>query len=146
MKNIKLKLLNKGAVIPSRETTGSVGFDIKACLNQDVEIQPGQTEVIGSGFAIELTLGYAAFIYARSGLGIKNGIVPANCVGVIDSDYRGEVKVGLRNNSNSSFIIKHGDRIAQMVIVKCELPEIELCDSLNETTRGAMGFGSSGIN
>jgi dUTP pyrophosphatase len=146
METLRLKLLYEHAEAPSRETSGSVGYDIKACLGQEIEIQPGHTEIIGSGFAIELTPGYAAFIYARSGLGINKGIAPANCVGVIDSDYRGEVKVGLRNSSNVSFVIKHGDRIAQMVIAKCELPEIELCGSLGDTTRGASGFGSSGVN
>ena len=100
--------------------------------------------MVGSGFAIALEPGYAAFLYARSGLGINRGIIPANCVGVIDSDYRGEVLVGLKNTSNTVFAVNDGDRIAQMVIAKCELPEILICDDLDETTRGAGGFGSTG--
>ncbi|MDR0292685.1 MAG: dUTP diphosphatase [Oscillospiraceae bacterium] len=145
MKRLRMRLLRPGAEMPARETAGSAGFDIRACLEREIVIPPGQTAVVGSGFAVELEPGYAAFIYARSGLGIKGGIVPANCVGVIDSDYRGEVKIGLRNHSGLPFPVRNGDRIAQMVISKCETPEIELCDSLSETARGGKGFGSSGI-
>jgi len=105
---------------------------------------PGETRMIGSGLVIALEPGYAAFLYARSGLGIKQGIVPANCVGVIDSDYRGEVIVGLKNTSNKQFTVKNQDRIAQMVISKCELPEIEVNQNLEETKRGDGGFGSTG--
>ena len=100
--------------------------------------------MIGSGLAIALEPGYAAFIYARSGLGIKHGMIPANCVGVIDSDYRGEIIVGLKNMSDEPFTVNDGDRIAQMVIAKCELPELRLCDDLDETKRGDGGFGSTG--
>ena len=100
--------------------------------------------MIGSGFAVALEPGYAAFIYARSGLGIKHGMVPANCVGVIDSDYRGEVIVGLKNTSDAAFTVNGGDRIAQMVIAKYELPEITLNGELDDTPRGGGGFGSSG--
>jgi len=105
---------------------------------------PGETQMIGSGLAIALEPGYAAFIYARSGLGIQHGIIPANCVGVIDSDYRGEVIVGLRNTSDTPFRVNDGDRIAQMVVTRCELPELVQCDDLDETQRGAGGFGSTG--
>lgn len=145
MKKLALKLLSENAIAPVRSTSGSVGYDICACLEAPVTIMPGETKMIGSGFAIALERGCAAFVYARSGLGIKQGIVPANCVGVIDPDYRGEVMVGLRNHSDKSFTVSHGDRIAQMVISLCELPEIELCDDLDATARGAGGFGSSGI-
>ena len=100
--------------------------------------------MVGSGIAIALDYGYAAFIYARSGLATKHGIAPANCVGVIDSDYRGEIIVGLRNMSKVPFVVRHGDRIAQMVVAKCSLPEIVSCDSLCQTERGAGGFGSTG--
>ena len=99
--------------------------------------------MVGSGFAIALEPGYAAFIYARSGLGINHGMIPANCVGVIDSDYRGEVIVGLKNTSNEPFHICDGDRIAQMVISKCGLPELIVCEDLGETPRGGGGFGST---
>jgi len=144
MKNLPVKLLKNNAKLPMRATNGSVGFDIAASLDETVVIKPGETKLIGSGFAIALSEGYAAFIYARSGLGIKHGIVPANCVGVIDSDYRGEVIVGLRNNSVEPFTVNDGDRIAQMVITKCETPEPVLCDELDETPRGDGGFGSTG--
>lgn len=100
--------------------------------------------MIGSGFAIALEPGYAAFVYARSGLGTKHGIVPANCVGVIDPDYRGEVIVGLKNTSDVPFVINDGDRIAQMVITKCETPELTIQATLDATPRGSSGFGSTG--
>jgi len=144
MKNLSVMKLNKKAVVPVRQTEGSVGYDIAACLEREVTINPGETKKIGSGVAIALDEGYAAFIYARSGLGINKGIVPANCVGVIDSDYRGEIIVGLRNFSKEPFKINHGDRIAQMVITKCETPEITLCNALDETVRNTGGFGSTG--
>lgn len=144
MDQLKLKLMRDNTRIPSRSTDGSVGYDIYASLDNEVVIAPGETVSIPSGFAMALDVGYAAFIYARSGLGIKHGIVPANCVGVIDCDYRGEVVVGLINQSNTAYIIKPLDRIAQMVITKCELPAIELRKSLERTERGDGGFGSTG--
>ena len=144
MDKLKITRTKPSAKLPERQTEGSVGYDISACLDADVEIQAGQTHKIGSGIAIALSQGYAAFIYARSGLGINHGIAPGNCVGVIDSDYRGEIIVGLRNSSDTPFTIRDGDRIAQMVVAKCELPEIILCDNLDETERGKGGFGSTG--
>ncbi|MCL2391357.1 MAG: dUTP diphosphatase [Oscillospiraceae bacterium] len=144
MEKLLIKLLRSNAKPPSRQTGGSVGFDVAACIEDDVLIAPGETKMLGSGFAIALEPGYAAFIYARSGLGIKQGIVPANCVGVIDSDYRGEVTVGLRNNSSVPFFVRDGDRIAQMVICRCALPELVFCEQLDETSRNDGGFGSTG--
>jgi len=144
MKKLHVMKLNENAIIPERQTDGSVGYDIAACLGEEVTINAGETKKIGSGIAIALDEGYAAFIYARSGLGINKGIVPANCVGVIDSDYRGEIIVGLRNFSNEPFKINHGDRIAQMVITKCETPEISLSETLDKTDRNTGGFGSTG--
>jgi len=144
MEKLPIKLLKPDAKPPARITTGSIGYDVSACLDDDVVIAPGETRMIGSGFAIALEPGYAALIYARSGLGINRGIVPANCVGVIDPDYRGEVIVGLRNMSDSPFEVKNGDRIAQMIITQCSLPELELCANLDDTRRGAGGFGSTG--
>ena len=144
MDKLPVKRLKPTAVLPSIQTSGSVGYDISACLEADVTIAPGETYKVGSGLAIALEPGYAAFIYARSGLGINNGIIPANCVGVIDSDYRGEVIVGLKNTSNIAFTVKNGDRIAQMIITKCELPDIIPCEDLEETERGDGGFGSTG--
>jgi len=144
MDKLKIMRTKPSAQIPQRQTSGSVGYDMSACLEADVTLMPGETKKISSGLAISLDTGYAAFIYARSGLAINHGITKANCVGVIDSDYRGEIIVGLRNNSNEPYTIKNGDRIAQMVITKCELPELVLCDSLDDTTRGAGGLGSTG--
>jgi len=144
MDHLYVKLLKPNAKKPVRATGGSVGFDIAACIDAPVVVFPGETRMIGAGFVIELPAGYAGFIYARSGLGIKSGIVPANCVGVIDSDYRGEVIVGLRNMSDRPFEINDGDRIAQLVIAKCELPEIMVSEDIKETKRGAGGFGSTG--
>jgi len=144
MKKLLITLIKPTAKRPERKTPGSVGYDLAACLDEETTIAPGETVKVGSGLAIALEPGYAAFIYARSGLGINNGIIPANCVGVIDSDYRGEVLVGLKNTSNKPFTVKNGDRIAQMVIARCELPEIELRDDLDVTARGDGGFGSTG--
>jgi len=144
MEYLPVKLIRPNAKLPARKTAGSVGFDIAACLSADVVIPPGETRMIGSGLAITLDPGYAAFIYARSGLGIKRGVIPANCVGVIDSDYRGEIIVGLKNTSDEPFAVYDGDRIAQMVIARCELPEIAVIGDLDETPRGSGGFGSTG--
>ena len=144
MEKLSVMLLKPAAKLPERQTAGSAGYDISACLDQEVVVNQGETQKIGSGFAIALEPGYAAFIYARSGLGINHGIVPANCVGVIDSDYRGEIIVGLKNTSDVTYTVKNGDRIAQMVITKCELPEIVICENLDETTKGVGGLGSTG--
>lgn len=143
MNKLSVKKIKQNAKLPERQTDGSVGYDIAACIDEDVIIEPGETRMVGSGLAIALEPGFAAFIYARSGLGIRHGITPANCVGVIDSDYRGEVIVGLRNASKEPFTVKNGDRIAQMVVARCELPEIKLCENLDDTARGAGGFGST---
>lgn len=144
VKDVRIKLLRERAAMPERATEGSAGYDLFACLDENATLEPGDTVLVGCGFAMELLPGFAAFVYARSGLGIKKGIVPGNCVGVIDSDYRGEVKVGLRNQSNDSFVVSNGDRIAQMVISEYETPELVLCEELSETSRGGGGFGSSG--
>ena len=144
MRQLNIKRLRENAKMPERQTEGSVGFDISACIEEAVIIPPGETRLIYTGIAIALEPSYAAFIYARSGLGVRHGIAPANCVGVIDSDYRGEIMVGLRNASDKPFTVNDGDRIAQMVIAKCELPEPVLCNDLDETSRGSGGFGSTG--
>ncbi|MDR0862702.1 MAG: dUTP diphosphatase [Oscillospiraceae bacterium] len=144
MNVLRLKLTRPGASPPRRATTGSVGYDVYAAIDGEVVIEPHATVTIPSGFAVALEQGYAAFIYARSGLGIKHGVVPANCVGVIDSDYRGEILVGLTNHGGSPYTVRPNDRIAQMVIARCELPDIELCDELDDTERGDGGFGHTG--
>lgn len=145
MSLLKVKKLNPNAKIPQRATEGSAGMDLYACIEEPVVIRPHERAMIPTGIAIALESPcYAALIYARSGLAIKKGIAPANCVGVVDSDYRGEVCVGLLNSSEEPFTVEPFERIAQMVISPVELPEIEEADSLDETERGAGGFGSTG--
>lgn len=145
MSVLKIKKLKENAKIPFRATAGSAGMDLYACIDKKVTIEPQKIAVIPTGIAIELeSADYAALIYARSGLAIKHGIAPANCVGVVDSDYRGEVCVGLLNQTDEAFTIEPEDRIAQMVIAPVELPKIEVVDELDDTKRGAGGFGSTG--
>ena len=144
--DLKVKKLRETAVLPKRATPGSAGSDLYACLEAPVLIKPGETQKIPTGIAIALPgPGYAAFLYARSGLGIKNGIVPANCVGVVDADYRGEIIIGLHNHSSEAFTVRPDDRIAQMVIAPVLLPEFVECGELGETERGVGGFGSTGL-
>ncbi len=142
---LKIKKLNENAVIPKTATGGSAGMDLYACLDSDVTLAPGQRALIPTGIAIALeSNAYVAYIYARSGLAIKSGITLSNCVGVVDSDYRGEVKVGLINLSDSEYTVKNGDRIAQMVIAPVIMADIEEVSELDETERAEGGFGSTG--
>lgn len=143
---LKIKKLNKNAVIPEMATSGSAGMDLRACIDADVVINPGERALISTGLAIALeSNAYVAYIYARSGLAVKSGITLANCVGVIDSDYRGELKIGLVNISDKPFTVSNGERIAQLVIAPVIVPEILEVDELDETERAAGGFGSTGI-
>ena len=145
MSVLKIKKLRESARIPFRATPGSAGMDLYACIDSAVTIDPGERKQIPTGLAIELeSPAYCAFLYARSGLAVKYGIAPANCVGVIDSDYRGEVCAVLQNYSREPFIVKDGERIAQLVIAPVILPEIVEVDELGDTDRGAGGFGSTG--
>ncbi len=142
---LKIKKLNANAVIPKAATGGSAGMDLYACLDSDVVLKPGERALIPTGIAIALPdSSYVAYIFARSGLAIKNGITLSNCVGVVDSDYRGEVKVGLVNLSDKDYTVTSGERIAQMVIAPVIIPEICEANELDETERGAGGFGSTG--
>ncbi len=136
----------KGLQIPKQQSHGAAGFDIRAALleSETITIKPGEYEFIPSGFCIALIAGYEAQIRPRSGLAAKFGITVLNSPGTIDADYRGEVKIMLINHGKKDFIIKRGDRIAQMVIAPISLVEFELCESLDETKRGAGGFGSTG--
>ena len=146
MSVIKIKKLRENAKIPFRATPGSAGMDLYACIDEPVLIKPQKITVIPTGIAVELeSADYVALIYARSGLAIKHGIAPANCVGVVDSDYRGEVCVGLVNQTDEPFTVQPQDRIAQMVIAPVELPRIEIVDELGGTERGAGSFGSTGM-
>ena len=141
---IKVKKLRKNAVVPKIATSGSAAADLYACINEEVTVPAGKSTVIPVGIAIAVPEGYGTFIFARSGLGIKHGIAPRNCVGVIDSDYRGEICVGLQNSSDEDYVIKPNDRIAQMAIMPVLPAEYVLCDELSDTERGEGGFGSTG--
>ena len=132
--------------LPYYATPGSAAMDLHACLDGAVTIPAGERRVIPTGLAIALpSADYVALVFARSGLGIKHGVAPANCVGVIDSDYRGELLVGLQNSGGSDFTIQPGDRIAQLMVVPVVQPRLRLVDELDETDRGAGGFGSTGV-
>ena len=141
---IKYTKLKDTAIIPTRGSEKAAGYDLYACLENEVEIQPHSTCVIGTGLSFELPDNTFAAIFARSGLATKSGLAPANKVGVCDSDYRGEYKIALHNHSNTPAIVHNGDRIAQMVVmpfIPVELEEGEL----SETARGSGGFGSTGV-
>lgn len=133
--------------LPYYASAGAAAMDLHACLDEPVIIPAGERRVIPTGIAIALpSPDYVALVFARSGLGIKYGIAPSNCVGVIDSDYRGEIKVGLQNSGGADFTIQPGDRIAQMAIVPVIQAQLEQAEELDETDRGAGGFGSTGRN
>lgn len=142
--NVKIKKLNKNAIIPTYGSPYAAGADLYACIDEACVIQPGQTILIKTGLAIELPIGYAAFIYARSGLASKRGLAPANKVGVVDCDYRGEIMVALHNHSLTEQVVEQGERIAQMVIAPYITADFEEVDQLSDTLRGTGGFGSTG--
>ncbi len=144
MDKIKVVKLRAGATMPTYGSEYSAGADLYACLDEIVTIAPGQTCFIPTGLAMELPIGYVGLIYARSGLACKRGLAPANKVGVIDSDYRGEYIVALHNHGNQPQEIAHGERIAQLVITPVFTPGFHEVDALNETGRGTGGFGSTG--
>ena len=141
---LKITSLKDNSVLPHRATEQSAGFDLSACLDLPVTLPPGEIKLVGTGIAAAIPAGYAGFIYARSGLASKHGVALANGVGVIDSDYRGEIKVALINLSGKEYAITPGERIAQLVIMPISLMPVESVDSLDETGRGAGGFGSTG--
>lgn len=141
---IKIKKLSEKAVVPAYASEFAAGADLYACLGGDVVIAPGGTAVIPTGVAMELPIGYAGLIYARSGLATKKGLAPANKVGVVDCDYRGEIKVSLHNHSGEPQTVGGGERIAQLVITPYVTAEFEVADDLSATARGAGGFGSTG--
>ena len=144
---IKFTEHNRDKKLPFYATEGSAGMDLSACISEDIILPPLGRTLVPTGIAISLpSPEYGAFVYARSGLAIKKGITLANCVGVIDSDYTGEIKVGLINLSNEVFTIKNGERIAQLVIMPVSQVKLTPVDKLDETERGAGGFGSTGMN
>ena len=145
MKELKIKKVRENAKLPTRGTVGSAGMDLYACIDEPITLNGGGKAVIPTGIAIGLdSPEYAAFVYARSGLAIKHGIGLLNSVGVIDSDYRGEICVGVINQLKEPYTIEPFERIAQMVIQPVALPELVEVDDLDETDRGAGGFGSTG--
>ena len=141
---LKIMKINKNAIIPNHATVGSAGMDLCACINEPVTIPARGHAIIPTGIAISIPQNYAAMVYARSGLAIKHGIGLLNSVGVIDSDYRGEIKVGLVNQFDKDYEIQPNERIAQLIIQPISHPEIIECDTLGDTQRGSGGFGSTG--
>ncbi|MBR0113228.1 MAG: dUTP diphosphatase [Clostridia bacterium] len=145
MDKLKVKKLRENARIPFRATQGSAGMDLYACIDEPVTLDGGEKAVIPTGIAIELpSPELGAFVFARSGLAIKHGIGLLNSVGVIDSDYRGEICVGVINQLKEAYTINPGERIAQLVIMPVSLIDIEEADELGDTDRGSGGFGSTG--
>lgn len=142
--NVPIKRLNEHATLPTYGSEYAAGADLYACITESVTFAPGETKLIPTGLAMEIPAGYAGLIYARSGLASKKGLAPANKVGVIDADYRGEVMVALHNHSNSSVTIDPQERIAQLVITPYLTAHFEETSELSETVRGAGGFGSTG--
>ncbi len=147
--------LREDAKLPERMTAGSAACDLCAALGARLDggdrgfggeliIAPGSTVLVPTGVAAAIPTGFGGFIFARSGLGIKRGVTPGNCVGVIDSDYRGEIMVGLYNRSDEPFVIRSGDRIAQLAVIPVALQAWRETDSLDDTSRGEGGFGSTG--
>lgn len=142
---VKVKKLSPAAILPHRATASAAGADLHACIAEPVVIAPGQTVKIGTGLAVEVPPGYAAFLYGRSGLGVNHGLAPANCVGVCDADYRGEICIGLHNHSSQPFTVQPQDRIAQLVIAPVLEAVFEESEELSDTQRGTGGFGSTGM-
>ena len=149
MQNLQVKILNakigKDIPMPSYSTPGSAGMDLRACLDESLDLAPAETSLIPTGVAIFVAdPGYAALILPRSGLGHKHGIVLGNLVGLIDSDYQGELMISAWNRGSSNFTIKPGDRIAQLIVVPVQQVEFSIVSEFLSTERGTGGFGSSG--
>lgn len=144
MEKIRIKKLHPNAVIPTYGSLEAAGADIYACLEAAVTIPAGKTVFIPTGLAMEVPKGCAGLIYARSSMGSKRGLAPANKVGVIDSDYRGQVMVALHNHSQEDQLVNPGERVAQLVITPVFTPGFREVDDLSETDRGSGGFGSTG--
>ena len=142
--DVKIKKLRDNAIIPTYGSEFAAGADLYAAIDEAVTIEPGETKMIPTGLAFEIPVGFAGFVYARSGLACKRGLAPANKVGVIDSDYRGEVMTALHNHGKEAQLIEAGERIAQMVIAPYITANFILSDELVDTVRGEGGFGSTG--
>lgn len=141
---VKFKKLNERAVMPTKGSEYSAGADLYSAESTSITVKPGETVFIGTGLAVEIPEGYAGLVYARSGIACKRGLAPANKVGVIDADYRGEVKVALHNHSLETQTIEKGERIAQLVVTPFLNVDYVESDALSDTSRGEGGFGSTG--
>lgn len=141
---MKIKKLNERAVIPTYGTEFAAGADLYSCEEKEIKIVAGETRIIHTGIAMEIPQGYVGLIYARSGLSTKRGLAPANKVGVIDADYRGEIMVALYNQSGTEQTVGIGERVAQIVFTRYDMAEFEVVDELDSTERGEGGFGSTG--
>jgi len=144
MDSVRVKILRSGAKLPSYGTSEAAGADLYACLEAALTVAPGATAFVPTGIALEVPKHCAGLIYARSGLACKRGLAPANKVGVVDSDYRGEICVVLHNHGSSVQTIENGDRIAQFVITPVLQPTYEVAEELDDTVRNSGGFGSTG--
>ncbi len=142
--SMKLKKLNKKATVPTYGSPCAAGADLYACTDAPITIEPSQTVLIHTGIAMAIPDGYVGLVYARSGLASKKGLAPANKVGVIDSDYRGEIMVALHNHGTQTQTVEHGERIAQIVFTPYVTADFNVTDELSETVRGEGGFGSTG--
>ena len=142
--NIKVKKLNPNAKLPTYGSAYAAGADLYACMDAPVTVNPHETVMFHTGLAMEIPQGYAGLIYPRSGMACKRHLAPANKVGVVDPDYRGEFMIALHNHSDEAQVVEPGERIAQLVITPFITAEWELCDELCDTVRGAGGFGSTG--
>ena len=141
---VKIVKLQQNAHIPTYGSADAAGADLYACIDEAVTIQPSQTVLIPTGLSMEIEQGFAGFIYARSGLATKRGLAPANKVGVIDSDYRGQVMVSLHNHTEQPQTVEPGERVAQMVFAPVYQAQFCEVDALQDTERGTGGFGSTG--
>ncbi len=142
--NVKIKKLRENAKMPSYGTDFSAGADLYAVLDESVVVKPSETKFIPAGLAMQMPNGLAGFIYPRSGLSCKKGLAPANKVGVVDSDYRGEVMVALHNHGTEAQVVENGDKIAQMIFAPYFKAEFEFVEMLEDSVRGEGGFGSTG--
>ena len=144
MEKVAVRKLRPGAKMPTFGSREAAGADLYACLEEPVTIEPGKTVFLPTGLSMALPKGYVGLVYARSGLACKQGLAPANKVGVIDSDYRGEFMIALHNHGTEPRVVEHGDRIAQLVVTPVIQPDYYEADTLDETSRGTGGFGSTG--
>ena len=144
MNAVRVKILKENAIVPTYGSEQAAGADLYACLEEPVIIAPGETAFIPTGISLEVPVGCAGLIYARSGMACKRGLAPANKVGVVDSDYRGEIIVALHNHGSAAQTVEGGERVAQFVITPVLTPVYVVADSLSETVRNQGGFGSTG--